>query len=51
MCSGLKGGKAAEITPGYSLTVYSITTTPRPQSVGGNCSPESALKPRNCHTY
>ena len=28
MCSGLKEGKAAEITPGYSLSVYSITEAP-----------------------
>ena len=27
-CSGLKGGKAAEITPGYSLIIYSITEAP-----------------------
>ena len=37
-------------TLGYSLMVYSIssgdTSPTRPQSVGGNYTPESALKPR-----
>ena len=42
--------KAVETTPGYSLMVLfnnrGAASPTRPQSVGGNCSPESALKPR-----
>ena len=56
MCIGpKKGGKAVETTPGYSLIVLfnnrGAASPTRPQSVGGNCSPESALKPRCRHTY
>ena len=42
--------KAVETTPGYSLMVLfnnrGAASPTRPQSVGGNYSPESALKPR-----
>ena len=56
ICSGpKKGGQAVETTPGYILIVLfnnrSAASATRPQSVGGNCSPESALKPSCRHTY
>ena len=52
MCSEPKEErKAVETTPGYSLMVLfnnrGAASPIRPQSVGGNCSPESALKPRD----
>ena len=55
MCSEPKeGGKVVETTPGYSLMVLfnnrGAASPTRPQSVVGNCSPESALKPRGWHT-
>ena len=50
-----KGGKAVATTPGYSLMVLfnnrGAASPTLPQSVGGNCFPESALKPRCMHTY